>query len=188
MMRKAVFGLIVAVMVIATAGCGSSPSVSSAARADRPAWVLNPPQDDEKIFGMGSAVSTSESRGWSMAENRARTSISYQVTAIVEGMQEDHSKQSGNDGAEIGLNFFQEVSRQITANVLTGARVEQRGISSNGTYYVLVSFSASALKNAGAAAIRSAAQEAQVSAENMLSSLDAQIAAKRVPQLVETGE
>jgi hypothetical protein len=189
MMRKAVFGLTIAAMVIATAGCGSVPSTNSAARADRPDWVLNPPQDDEKIFGTGMANSTSESRGWTMAENRARTSISYQITAFVEGMQEDYSKQAGIDGAETGQNFFQEVSRQLTANVLSGARVEKREVSSNGTYYVLVSYSTSTVKNTASAAIQeAAAKDAQINAANAIRAMDAAFAAKRAPLVVENGE
>jgi hypothetical protein len=188
MMKKAVFGLTVVVMVIAMAGCGSVPSANSAARADRPDWVLNPPQDDEKIFGMGSANSTSESRGWNMAENRARTSISYQITALVEGMQTDYSQQAGNDDAEIGRNFFEEVSRQLSASVLNGARVEKREVNRNGTYYVLVSYSASTVKDNAAAAVQAAAQEAQINAANALQAMDAAFAAKRTPLVVETGE
>jgi hypothetical protein len=123
-----------------------------------------------------------------MAENRARTAISYQITAIVEGMQVDYTKQAGSDGGEAGQSFFEEVSRQLTANVLNGARIEQRGIGSNGTYYALVSYSESALRSAGAAAIQSAAKDAQVNAASMLQSMDGQLAIKRAPQLVETGE
>lgn len=177
---------IAAVLILASAGCASSPD-AAAAKADRPSWVLNPPQDDEKLFGMGSAVSTNESRAWRMAENRARSSISYQITAIVEGMQVDYTQQSGNDGGEIGENFFEEIGRQLTANVLNGARVEKRGISSNGTYYVLVSFSEAAVRDAGSAAIRAAANKAQADAAKALQSLDTVLAAKRTAVLVESG-
>jgi hypothetical protein len=195
MMKKAVFGLGAALAaLIVLAGCGSAPApapapapVSETAKADRPDWVLNPPQDDEKIFGLGSAISTNESRGWRMAENRARSSISYQITAIVEGMQVDYTQQAGNDNAEIGENFFEDVGRQVTATVLNGARVEKRGISSNGTYYVLVSYSEAAVRESGSAAIQTAANKAQADAAKALRSLDTVLAAKRTPILVETG-
>jgi hypothetical protein len=175
----------VLVVVLASVGCGSAPA--AAAKVDRPDWVINPPQDDEKLFGMGAANSTNESRGWKMAENRARNSISYQITAIVEGMQEDYTKQAGSDGAEVSENFFRDVGRQLTANVLNGARIEKRGMGSNGTYYVLVSFSESAVRDAGSAAIQTAARNAQINAENALQAMDAALAAKRTPELVETG-
>ncbi|MDR1636916.1 MAG: LPP20 family lipoprotein [Treponema sp.] len=189
-MKKRMFSVAVVFVALAVAlvsgSCGSSPAAT--AKVDRPDWVLNPPQDDEKLFGMGAANSTNESRGWKMAENRARNSISYQITAIVEGMQEDYTRQAGTDDAETSLNFFQDVGRQLTANVLNGARIEKRGIGSNGTYYVLVSYSESAIKDAGSAAIQAAAKNAQISAENALQAMDAALAAKRTPGLVETGE
>jgi hypothetical protein len=192
-MKKGMFSVTTAFAVLAlalaSAGCGSSPTAAAKVdRSDRPDWVFNPPQDDEMFFGMGSANSTNESRGWKMAENRARNSISYQITAIVEGMQEDYTKQAGTDGAEISQNFFQDVGRQLTANVLNGARIERRGVGSNGTYYILVSYSESAVRDAGTAAIQTAARNAQISAENALRAMDAALAAKRTPVLVETGE
>ena len=183
--NAAVLGITVA-LILASAGCASSPA-AAAAKADRPDWVINTPQDEEKLFGLGSAVSTNESRAWRMAENRARSSISYQITAIVEGMQVDYTQQAGNDGGEIGENFFEEIGRQLTANVLNGARVEKRGISSNGTYYVLVSYSESAVRDAGSAAIRTAANKAQVDATKALKSMDTVLAAKRTAVLVESG-
>jgi hypothetical protein len=140
------------------------------------------------IFGMGAANSTSESRGWRMAENRARSSISYQITAIVEGMQVDYTQQAGNDGAETSQNFFEDVGRQLTANVLNGARIERRGIGSNGTYYVLVSYSESAVREAGTEAIQAAARKSQISAANALRAMDTALEAKRTPALIETGE
>ena len=102
--------------------------------------MLNPPEDEELIYGMGSAVSSNESRGWKMAENRARTSISYQLTAIVEGMENDYQRQAGTDGDEVGQNFFEGVSRQLTASVLSGAKIVKRGVGSNGKYYALTSY------------------------------------------------
>jgi hypothetical protein len=173
-------------VVLASVGCGSSPV--AAARVDRPDWVLNPPQDDEKIFGMGAANSTNEAQGWSRAEGRARLSISYEITAIVDGMQIDYMRQAGNDGTEIGENFFEDVGRQLTTTTLSGARVEKRGIGGNGTYYVLVSFSESAVRDAGSAAIQQAAvRNAQINAGNAIRAMDAAITAKRTPTLVETG-
>jgi hypothetical protein len=177
------FAALIAVLV--SAGCGSAPE----ARANRPAWVSNPPQDDEKIFGMGSAVSTNESRGWRMAENRARTSISYQITAIVRGMQVDYTRQAGSDGAETGQNFFEEVGRQLTITTLNGARVEQRGVGSNGTYYVLVSYSESSARAAGSAAIQREAENTQIAINKDIAmrAMDAEFDKARTPALVETG-
>jgi hypothetical protein len=102
-------------------------------------------------------------------------------------MQVDYTQQAGNDGAEIGENFFEDVGRQVTTTVLKGAQVEKRGISSNGTYYVLVSYPGGAVREAGSAAIQAEANKAQADAAKALQSLDTVLAAKRTPVLVETG-
>jgi hypothetical protein len=179
---------IAAVMALIIAGCASTAPVSSQPAApDRPDWVLNPPEDEELIYGMGSAVSSNESRGWKMAENRARTSISYQITAIVEGMQEDYQKQAGNDGNEIGQNFFADVSRQLTASVLSGAKIAKRGTGSGGKYYALTSYSVSAVKDSVRSMTETAAKKAEISANAALQAMDKAFAAKRTPNLVESG-
>jgi hypothetical protein len=65
-MKKTTYGmaaaLIGAVMILASAGCGSAPPPKPA-EPERPDWVENPPEDEELIYGMGSAVSSNESRG-----------------------------------------------------------------------------------------------------------------------------
>jgi hypothetical protein len=189
-MKKGKFDVVAVIfavltVVLATTGCGSSPAAVD--NGGEPDWVLNPPQDDEKLFGIGTAKSTNESRGWKMAESNARNSISYQITTIVEGMQVNYTNQAGNDDAETGQNFFEDVGRQLTANVLNGARVDKRGRSSTGTYYVLVSYSESSLKSAASTVIQSAAKNAQVNANLALQAMDKALAAKRTPELVETG-
>jgi hypothetical protein len=189
-MKKTIYGtaaaLVAAVMILAGAGCGSAPPPMPA-EPERPDWVLNPPEDEELIYGMGSAVSSNESRGWKMAENRARTSISYQITAIVEGMQNDYQQQAGTDGDEIGQNFFEDVSRQLTASILSGAKVAKRGTGSGGKYYVLTSYSVSAAKNTVNSLSETAAKKAEVNAQNALRAMDRAFAAKRTPALVENG-
>ncbi|MDR1932123.1 MAG: LPP20 family lipoprotein [Spirochaetales bacterium] len=165
-------------------GCGSAP----AALSDRPDWVINPPQDEELIYGMGSAVSTNESRGWRMAENRARMSISYQITALVQGMETDYQRQAGTDGNQVGQEFFEGVGRQVTENALSGARVAKRGIGKNGTYYVLVSYAESAVRNTISAQIdNEGSRYAEFKAREAAAAMDAVLAERRNPSLVETG-
>jgi hypothetical protein len=178
---------IAAVMALALAGCGSAPVPSQAAEPDRPEWVENPPQDEELIFGMGSAVSSNESRGWKLATNRARSEISYQLTTIVEGMQTDYQRQAGTDGAETGLEFFEDVNRQLTANVLSGAKVVKRGVGKDGKYYVLTSYPVSAVKDSIGSMAETAAKKAEISANAALQAMDKALAAKRTPRLIESG-
>lgn len=187
-MRKGMLNGTVFFAVLAAILAGAGCSSSAAARADRPEWALHPPQDSEKIFGIGAASSPNESRGWRMAENRARSSIAYEITAIIESMQIDYTMQAGSDNATVGQEFFQDVGRQMTFNVLNGARVEERGVSGNGVYYVLMSYSESALRSAGNAAIQAATKDAQINAENALRAMDAALASRRAPVMVDSGD
>jgi hypothetical protein len=201
--KTAITALVTAAFAV-IAACGSSPASGGSSQeqssrpgnqaqlpvdtSGRPDWVLNPPDDEELIYGMGSAVSTNESRGWRMAENRARMSISYQITAIIKGMQVDYTNQAGTDSNETGLNFFEDVGRQLTASVLNGARIARRGQGTNGTYYVLVSYSQATVKRSISNQVGStAAKQARVDANAALKAMDAAFAALDKPELVETG-
>ncbi|MDR1618807.1 MAG: LPP20 family lipoprotein [Treponema sp.] len=181
--------LIVAVMVLMIPGCSTSASgVARSGEMDLPDWVFNPDEDETLIFGMGTMASSNESRGWKAAENRARTSISYQITAIVEGMQIDYQQQAGTDGNEAGLNFFEDVGRQLTANALNGARVAKRGVGNGGRYYVLMSYPVSAAKEITQGQIDVAANRAEIKARQAIEAMDRAFAARRSPSLVESGE
>jgi hypothetical protein len=122
-----------------------------------------------------------------MATNRARSDISYQLTAIVEGMQTDYQQQAGSDAATTGLEFFEDVSRQLTANALSGARVVKRGVGGDGKYYVLASYSVSAVKDLVNSLVETAAKKAELSKNVALQGLDNALEAKRTPRLVESG-
>ncbi|MDR0377417.1 MAG: LPP20 family lipoprotein [Spirochaetaceae bacterium] len=176
-----------AAMVLMIAGCASAPAASQQAAPERPDWVINPPEDEELIYGMGSAVSANESRGWKLAANRARLDISYQLTTIVEGMQIDYQLQAGNDDVETGQEFFQDISRQLTAHVLSGAKVVKRGDGNDGKYYVLTSYSVSAVRDSVKSMAETAAKKAEISANAALQALDRALANKRTPTLVESG-
>jgi hypothetical protein len=189
-MKRVLFGLMAAVIfAVVLTGCSSTPS-GVPAEGDRPEWVLNPPDgsDDGVFYGMGSAESARESRGLRLSENRARLSVSYQLTALVRGMEIDYQQQAGTDDNEVGLGFFEGVSRQLTDNALSGARVVKRGIGKNGTYYALVSFPESAVRNTITAQINNeASRYAEFKAKEAVSAMDAALAEQRKVSLVESG-
>ncbi|MDR0375736.1 MAG: LPP20 family lipoprotein [Treponema sp.] len=175
----------VATLALAITGCASSQTKSTI-----PVWVTDPPQDEEFIYGTGVAVSTSEARGWKLAENRARASISYQIIDIVEGMQIDFDQQAGPDGAETGESFFEDVSRQLTTSILSGARVVKRGTGKENTYYVMTSYSVSTVKTTVNSLAESAVEKAEMnrqSANAALNAMDKALAVKREPVPVESG-
>jgi hypothetical protein len=161
--------------------CASAPSGGG-----RPDWVLNPPEDAETFYGIGTMTSTNESVGWKAAENRARASISYQLTVLVEGMQTDYQTQTGAAGVTETQEFFEDINRQITANAMSGAKIVKRGVGSKDAYYALASYSIAAVKAEVQAQLESAAVKGvKLDAQAALGSLDANLAKKTKPPVVD---
>jgi hypothetical protein len=179
----ALLPIVLALFVTAAlfAACASAPSGGG-----RPDWVLNPPEDADTIYGIGTMASTNESVGWKAAENRARSSISYQLTVLVEGMQTDYQTQTGAAGVTETQEFFEDVNRQLTANAMSGAKVVKRGLGSKDTYYALASYSIAAVKAEVKAQLEAAAVKGvKLDAQTALGSLDANLAKKTKPPVVD---
>jgi hypothetical protein len=161
--------------------CASTP-----AGGGRPDWVLNPPEDANTIYGIGTMTSTNESIGWKAAENRARASISYQLTVLVEGMQVDYQTQTGAAGVTETQEFFEDVNRQLTANAMSGSKIVRRDVGSKDTYYALASYSLAAVKAEVQAQLESAAVKGvKLDAQAALGSMDTQIEKKTKPPIVD---
>jgi hypothetical protein len=175
-----------ALPVILTAALMAAACASAPGGAGRPDWVLNPPEDADTIYGIGTMASTNESLGWKASENRARSSISYQLTALVEGMQTDYQTQTGAAGITETQEFFEDINRQLTANAMSGARIVRRGISGKETYYALASYSIAAVKAEVQAQLESAAVKGvKLDAQAALGSLDENLAKKTNPVVVD---
>jgi hypothetical protein len=180
------FGAALTLPVIMAATILAAACASAPAGAGRPDWVLNPPEDAETIYGIGTMTSTNESVGWKAAENRGRASVSYQLTALVEGMQTDYQTQTGAAGVTEIQEFFEDINRQLTANAMSGARIVRRGISGKETYYALASYSIAAVKAEVQAQLESAAVKGvKMDAQAALGSLDANLARKTGPVVVD---
>jgi hypothetical protein len=161
--------------------CASAPQ-----GAGRPDWVLNPPEDVDTIYGIGTMTSTNESVGWKAAENRARSSISYQLTALIEGMQVDYQTQTAAADATEVKEFFEDVNRQLTANAMSGSRIVKRGTGARDAYYALASYSIAAVKAEVQAQIESAAVKGvKLDAQAALGIMDANLDRKTTPTVVD---
>jgi hypothetical protein len=174
---------VLAVIVTAAlfSACASTP-----AGASRPDWVLNPPEDADTIYGIGAMTSDNESVGWKASENRARASISYQLTVLVEGMQTDYQTQTGAAGVTETQEFFEDINRQLTANAMSGAKIVKRGVGGKNAYYALASYSVAAVKAEAQAQIEAAAVKGvKLDAQVALGSLDTNLEKKTKPTVVD---
>ncbi|MDR2468729.1 MAG: hypothetical protein LBD22_07200 [Spirochaetaceae bacterium] len=150
---KKVISITVSVFVAAgiLVGCASAIGKGTASHAPKsikksmpnaPEFVLNPPQDDEVIYGVGSANLSTVNMSMTMAETRARTAIARELSATARQMIDDYM----GDASEISGSkrdaeaFAQIVSRTLAEAKMSGARVVRRDVSQDGTWWCLVSY------------------------------------------------
>jgi hypothetical protein len=122
---------------------------------------------------------TSESRTQRAAEHRARTSITFQLQALVDAMEEDYTSEGGTDNDPAALNYFAAVSRQLTSQILGNAKIVNRWKRADGTLYVLALYSKSeVLDTAKSVAENPASKLAEAKIQMMLEDMDARLAKK----------
>jgi hypothetical protein len=186
-MKKFLSCVAVIMAIIVVVGCGSSPSASSSAGSNEPDWYLNPPEDDGIIYGMGQAKMGNESRTQKAAEHRARSSIAFQLQAMVDAMEVDYTSEGGTDDDPAALNYFEGVGRQLVSQALNEAKIIKRWKRSDGTLFVLTEFSKETVKDTvRSLAENSASRLAEAKKEIILEAMDKQLEKKLKPIPVES--
>jgi hypothetical protein len=137
--REPVF-LILAFVVLMT-GCASSPKAALVPDPNVPDFVLNPPMQEDTIFGIGSAKLSSVNQALITAEERARQSLAFQLNANVQAMIVDYIRAAKTEHAPTSLEFAETIGRQVSHMTLSGAIPVRRQKTPDGTFWVLVSYS-----------------------------------------------
>jgi len=182
MKRFALIFLILAVG-FALIACGSKPGVGSA--SDVPPWLNDSPPADS-LWGIGSAKQSSQQMSMTTAEARARTSIARQLSVKVQNMFTDYNLDAGNVKNQANTSLQEDVTRQITDIDVTGARPVQRWQGKDGTWWFLVEMKkADAKKQVASILGNEEAAFAQFKAQQALQMLDAQLAKKDKPVVVD---
>jgi len=180
------FSLILLILAVgfALAGCASKkPSLGSA--SDVPPWLNDFPSDDV-IWGIGSAKQSSESMSMTTAEARARTAIARQLETKVQAMFTDYNLDAGNVKNQANTSLQENVSRQITNVDISGAKPIQRWKGKDGTWWCLVELKKSDAKEKVSSILKNEeAAYAQFKAQQALQMMDAQLAKKEKPLLVD---
>ncbi|MDR2393518.1 MAG: hypothetical protein LBD93_05120 [Treponema sp.] len=99
------FFLVLALTVLTGVGCASSASTGGV-HAELPDFVMNPPIQEDAIFGIGSAKLTTANQSLTMAEGRARQSLAFQLNANVQAMTPTMPVQQGPRIARPVLSFL----------------------------------------------------------------------------------
>ena len=188
-MKKIRFVFIAPLIVALVAGCASSKGSaektksesakgrgSAGGGSDIPDWFLNPPTNEDAIFGTGSAKMSDLNMSIQMAESRARQSISFTLNANVQAMITDYTRNAGTAESQTSLVFAESVGRQVTQSRLQGAEVRQKAVGKDGTVYCLVAMKKADAAKTAADIVSKAAQQndqnAEFKAMNALEKMD----------------
>jgi len=132
-MKKLVvlFALLGVVLMMVNCGGGKPPAKVN----DIPKWYLNPPQTEDAIYEAGDAAKQSMGLAKEAADARARDAISRTIEVKVSNMLKNFMQESGIGEDAEALEFTSSVSKQISNNVLNGARIVKREMKTEGTLY-----------------------------------------------------
>ena len=124
--------LLLALVLIA--GCGATkhagitPEATKAVIEDAPKWFLSPPNDEESIYGAGTATS----RDMQLAKDKAAETARFEVAKAIETRYEAISKRFQE---EVGtatdaqyLDQFTQATKATVSQVLTGVTVDKVSI------------------------------------------------------------
>jgi hypothetical protein len=176
MMKKGCYVFLALIIAVMAMGCASSSPTVGTDPSDLPDFVLNPPSQEDAIFGMGSAKLSSDNQSMSIAEARARQSLAFQLNANVQAMITDYSREAGTQNNTASLEFVESVGRQVTQAQLNGVVPVKREKLKDGTWWVLVSYSkADAAKAAAGIIENEASRYAEFKAMDALQRMDDQL-------------
>ncbi|PJA54646.1 MAG: hypothetical protein CO167_02705 [Candidatus Marinimicrobia bacterium CG_4_9_14_3_um_filter_48_9] len=163
-LTKILMSLSVVALVVS---CGSAPSPAPgpvdmpkptaaaipATPMDLPDWYVNTPEEDDTyIYGTGDATSRKMNIAISKANQSAQTMISARIQATVQSQVKNFSQEAGMDENTQVVEFYQEASKTVTNNTMTGLQVLKKYpyMMPGGSYhaYVLVGLKKDAVEKA----------------------------------------
>lgn len=176
-MKKVIIMVAIAVAMAVVAGCASAPEQDAppSGRTGVPGFVLNPPQADDAIYGVGVGTSSRIDMARRQATGRAREDIAFQMNAAIQASIVDYAQEAGADGNDPQvISFYETVSRQVTDTTLEGATPEEFDYDDDGNLWALVVLPKSSMLNAAAEAFQrnEDAAFAQFQADQALQALD----------------
>jgi hypothetical protein len=176
MKKRYVLILALTGLVLAAACKSSPPAPPPQANSNVPEWASEFPPEDV-LWGIGSAKQSTENMSMSIAEARARQSISYQLVTIARGMITMYDRDAGTTGSEASSHLAEEVARQLTSSQLNGAMPINRWKAPDGTWWYMVQYGKSAASQEIADVFNNeAAQFAEYKAMEAFKLADAELA------------
>jgi hypothetical protein len=141
------------ILFLACAGSRSGSTEERGSR-DMPSWALNTPVSDDIIYAVGQGKKQNPSLSMKTAVGRARSEISQVVTTKVKTLFIDFMQESGVGENAQALEFTENVTKQVSNNVLNGSKVTETYPAKDGTIFALVEYSLDLAKQEAIKAIR----------------------------------
>jgi hypothetical protein len=137
-------------------GCASNSSGSTEEREskDIPEWALEPPCPETSVCAVGQAKKQNPSLSKKTAVGRARSEVSQVISTKVATLFTDFMQESGVGDNAQALEFTENVTKQVSNNVLNGASATQSYPAKDGTVYVLVEYSLDTARQATLNAVK----------------------------------
>ncbi|MDR2394975.1 MAG: hypothetical protein LBD93_12595 [Treponema sp.] len=139
-MKKTDPVFLILVLAALITGCTSTPK-TAVPNPNVPDFVLNPPVQEDHIFGIGSAKLPSVNQALITAEERARQSLVFQLYANVQAMITDYTRSMSMEHAPASQEFAETIGRQVTHMTLSAAVPVRRQKTPDGTFWVLIAYS-----------------------------------------------
>ncbi|MDC7124725.1 MAG: LPP20 family lipoprotein [Spirochaetales bacterium] len=135
-MKKIMFSMLVVLSALMIFSCGSSNGNSGGL----PEFVMNPPLSDDYFYGVGYGDKGRDDLSIAAAKTNARADIARQIETVVQSSLEDYAQTAGVDGDTQTIEFFENVTRDITNQKLTGVQQVTMEKVRNGGYWVLMQY------------------------------------------------
>jgi len=114
-------------------GCAGSKAVHK--QSDFPEWYLNPPEEEEYLYGIGEASGPDLGMTRISAEAAARDDIVRSVALKVNNMINSSKQQIGQSANADVINTQQSASNQVASEMLRECKIVERKIESGGGTY-----------------------------------------------------
>ena len=128
-MRRLILGVLILVLLVL--GCASK-GVTKVGDIEIPDWYLNPPTDQNYIFGKATATSVDLQVAIDKAKQGARLDIAENLESHIMGLVKKFEEEVG--GVEEGEFFqqFTQVSKNVVDQTLVGSRENKTKVKEEG--------------------------------------------------------
>ncbi|MDR1902438.1 MAG: LPP20 family lipoprotein [Treponema sp.] len=105
-----------------------------------PSWLNETPPSDV-LWGIGSAKQANRSFAQTLAEGRARQSISFALNSSIKSAITDHNREATVNGVTVSTGLQESITRILTESQLNGTQVSKVWFASDGTAWVRIEYS-----------------------------------------------